>query len=72
MDPLLVILIVVAVIAMSGWGYGYYTARPVVTTGDVVAGPAPWVSPAGVIGLLAIIALAAMLFSGWRPFAVAP
>ena len=28
MDPLLIGLIIVAVIALSGWGYGTYAVRP--------------------------------------------
>jgi hypothetical protein len=67
-DPLLILLIVVAVIALSGWGYGtYYTRGPV--AGEVVAAPG-WVSPLGVLGLIAIVGLVAMLVSGWRPFVV--
>jgi hypothetical protein len=71
MDPLLIALIVLVVIALSGWGYGTYS-RPVVAPGAVVeAGPA-WVSPLGIIGLLAVIAVIAMLVTGWRPFVVVP
>jgi hypothetical protein len=72
MDILTLALIVVAVIALSGWGYGYYVARPA-TAGDVVAAPAPgYASPLGIIGLLVVVAVVAMLLTGWRPFVVAP
>ena len=68
MSLLLIILIVVAVLALGSWGYGYYSARPVVVT-DVasapVAGPSPLVHVIGVIGLLALIAFVVMLFMGW-------
>jgi len=71
MDPLLIALIVVAVIAMSGWGYGYY-ARPAVPAGEMLA-PAPaYASPLGIIGALAVVLLVAMLLTGWRPFVVVP
>ena len=69
MDPLLILLIIVAVIAVSGWGYGTYTTRAVPVQTEVVSAPG-WVSPLGILGLLAIIALAVMLFTGWRPFVV--
>lgn len=73
MDPLLIALIVLAVIALSGWGYGTYAYRPVATT-DVVAAPAApgWASPLGLLGLLLVIGLIAMLVTGWRPFVVVP
>jgi hypothetical protein len=61
---------VVAALALGGWGYGFY-GRPAVAPDEVIA-PAPtWVSPVGVIGLLAIIAVVALLLSGWHPFVVA-
>ena len=69
MDLLLLILIVLAVLSIGGWGYGYYGPRPVVT-GDAVAAPAAWASPLGILGLLAVIALCVMLFTGWRPFVI--
>ncbi len=69
MDPLLIVLIIVAVIALSGWGYGTYTTRAAPATTEVVTAPA-WVSPLGIIGLIAIVGLVAMLVTGWRPFVV--
>jgi len=73
MDPLLIGLIVLVVVALGGWGYGtYYVPRPVAAPGAVVdAGPG-WVSPLGIIGLLAVIAVIAMFVTGWRPFVVGP
>lgn len=68
MDLLLLILIVLAVLSIGGWGYGHYS-RPVVT-GEVVAAPAAWSTPLGLLGLLAVIALFVMLFTGWRPFVI--
>lgn len=68
MDLLLLLLIIVAVIALSGWGYGTYTTRAVPAE-TVVAGPA-WVSPLGILGMLTIIAIVAMMVTGWRPFVV--
>lgn len=71
MDILTIALIVVAVVALSGWGYGTYS-RPVGPVGGpVVAGPG-WVNPLGIVGLLVIVALVMMLVTGYRPFVVAP
>lgn len=71
MDPLLILLIIVAIIALSGWGYGTYTTRAVPVQTEVVTAPA-WTSPLGILGLLAIVALVAMFVTGWRPFVVVP
>ena len=68
MELLLIILIVVAVLSIGGWGYGYYSARPVAVT-DVSAGPAAGPSPIvhmiGVIGLLALVAFIVLWATGW-------
>jgi len=69
MSLLLIILIVVALLALSGWGYGYYSARPVVVTDTAApaAGPSPVISVIGVIGLLALIAFFVLwAFGGWH------
>jgi hypothetical protein len=72
MDPLLIGLIIVAVIALSGWGYGTYAVRPApAATTEVVAAPG-WVSPLGIIGLIVVVGVVVMLLTGWRPFVVAP
>jgi hypothetical protein len=71
MDPLLILLIIVAIIALSGWGYGTYTTRAVPAQTEIVTAPA-WISPLGILGLLAIVALVAMFVTGWRPFVVVP
>ena len=73
MDPLTIALIVLAVLLLGGFGYGYY-ARPVpAATHTVVTEPAPagYVTPLGLIGALVVIAVVAMLITGWRPFVVA-
>jgi hypothetical protein len=70
-DLLLILLIVVAVVAMSGWGYGIYSTRAVPVQTEVVAAPG-WVSPLGIIGLVALIAVFAMFVTGWRPFVAVP
>jgi len=70
MDPLLLVLIIVAIIALSGWGYGTYTTRPAPgATTEVVTAPV-WVNPLGILAALAIIGLLIMLITGWRPFVV--
>src|SRR5262249_9660941 len=58
-DLLTILLIVLIVLALSSVSYGYYTA-------PVGVGPAPWVTPLGVITLLLIIGLIVMLLTGWR------
>jgi hypothetical protein len=71
-DPLMIGLIIVAIIALGGWGYGTYGVRPAPgATTEVVAAPA-WASPLGLIGLLVVIGVVAMLVTGWRPVFVAP
>jgi hypothetical protein len=68
MDLLLIALIVVAVLALSGWGYGYYGARPVAVTDATAApeaGPSPLIHLLGLLGLLAIVAFIVLLATGW-------
>jgi hypothetical protein len=72
MDPLTVLLIVVAVLALSGWGYGTYYTRPVAAPRTEVVTAPGWVSPVGIIGLLAVIGVVLMLLTGWRPFVAYP
>jgi hypothetical protein len=70
MDPLLIALIIVAVIALGGWGYGNYAVRPAPgATTEVVATPG-WVSPLGIIGLIVVVGIIVMLLTGWQPFLV--
>lgn len=68
MELVLIALIVLAVLALSGWGYGRYSARPVVVT-DVAAapaaGPSPIITFIGVIGLLALVAFVVLWATGW-------
>jgi hypothetical protein len=70
MDPLLIVLIIVAILAIGGWGYGAYAVRPAPgATTEVVTGPA-WVTPIGLLGLIVIVGIVLMLITGWRPFVV--
>ena len=68
-DPLTIGLIVLAVLLLSGFGYGYYS-RPVVVDAPAPAGYG-YGSPLGVIGALVVVLLVVMLLTGWRPFVVA-
>jgi hypothetical protein len=70
MDILILLLIVLAVVSIGSWGYGTY-GRTSVADGPVAPGPG-WVNPMGIIGLILLVGLVMMLFTGWRPFAVAP
>lgn len=72
MDPLLIVLIIVAVIALGGWGYGTYGVAPAPgPRTEVVAGPG-WVNPVGILGLIVVVGIIVMLTTGWHPFVVAP
>ena len=68
MDLTLIALIVLAVLALSGWGFGYYAARPVAVSdasAAPAAGPSPTIHLLGVVGLLALIAFVVMWATGW-------
>jgi hypothetical protein len=70
MDPLIIILIALAVIAVSGWGYGTYAVGPPQgASTTVVSGPA-WANPLGIIGLVVVVGVIVMLTTGWRPFVI--
>lgn len=66
MDLLTLLLIVVAIVAILGWGFGTYSVPPAPVTG-AVAQPVGWTAPVGIIGVLAIIAIIMMLVTNWRP-----
>ena len=71
MDILTICLIILAVIALGGWGYGTYGYRPAPgPTTEVVAAPA-WATPLGFIGLIVVVGLIAMWATGWHPVIVA-
>jgi len=67
MDILTIALLVLAILALSGWGVGYYVARPAV--GPVVE-PAPSSAPlvhiVGIIGIGLLIGFAVLMITGWR------
>jgi hypothetical protein len=66
MDLLTLLLLIVLVVALTGWGYGTYAyTRPAAGT-EVVAAPA-WVSPLGIVAALAVVAVVLMLLTGWQP-----
>jgi hypothetical protein len=62
MDILTIALIVLAILALSGWGYGRYSAVPA----DAAMGPAPWVNPLGILGLVLLIAVVVLLLGGFQ------
>jgi hypothetical protein len=68
MSLLLIILLIVAVLAISSWGYGSYSYRPVAVADTMPAtGGSPIISFIGVIGLLALIAFFVLwAFGGWH------
>lgn len=59
MDPLMIVLIILVVLALGGAGYGYYGA-------PVGGGPSPLISALGVLGLILLVAFIVMLATGWR------
>jgi hypothetical protein len=59
MDLLTILLIVLIVLALGGWGYGSYYPP----TGG---GTSPLVNLLGVVALILITALIVMLITGWR------
>jgi len=67
MGLLLIILLVLAVLAMSSWGYSSYAYRPATVVAEPAAGPSPIISIIGVLGLLALIAFFVLwAVEGWR------
>lgn len=62
MDILTIALIVFAILALSGWGYGRYYAVPA----DAAVEPAGWVNPLGILGLVLLIAVVMLLLSGFQ------
>lgn len=57
MPGLMGALIVLAVLALGGWGYGVYAARPVRTADGVVpaADPSPLLHVVGAFGVLMLL-----------------
>jgi hypothetical protein len=67
MDPITILMIVLIVLALGGWGYGSYAGPP------AGGGPSPLVSSLGILALILIVAFIVMLATGWRfGFEVAP
>ena len=68
MDIITITVLVVGVLALAGWGYGYY-AVPAQAPGTVVqpaAGPSPMFGILGVVGLILIVVFVTLLATGWR------
>jgi hypothetical protein len=65
MDPVLIVLAVLALLALSGWGYGY--TRPPSLAGGAGPARARWVHPLGALGLFLAALIVLVLVTGWRP-----
>ncbi len=67
LDIVTLTILVVAILAIAGWGYGSYAARPVTVaeTGTAPA-PAPGLTLLGIVGLILIVAFVVLLATGWR------
>jgi len=65
MDAITLILLIVAILALSGAGYGYYNTRPAAGT-VVETGPGPGITLLGIVGLILLIAFIVLLATGWR------
>jgi hypothetical protein len=67
MDPITILMLVLIVLALGGFGYGAYAGGP------VGGGPSPLVSSLGILALILIVAFIVMLATGWRfGFEIAP
>ena len=67
MDLITITLLVLAVLALVGWGYGSYARRPVTVVESAPASaPAPGLTLLGIIGLILIVAFVVLLATGWR------
>jgi hypothetical protein len=67
MDIITITLLVLAGMALVGWGYGYYAARPVTVVESAPApAPARGLTLLGIIGLILIVAFVVLLATGWR------
>ena len=68
-------LLAAVLVSLSAWAYGRRTGHP--QRGDLVSaaepvptsGPAAWVNPMGIIGLLLLLALIILLINNWRTVA---
>ena len=58
MDPLMIVLLILVVLALGGAGYGYY--------GAPAGGGSPLISALGVLGLILLVAFIVLLATGWR------
>jgi hypothetical protein len=65
MDPVIIGLAVLTLLALSGWGYGY--TRPAPLAGGVGSARGRWVHPLGALGLFLAALIALLLVMGWRP-----
>jgi hypothetical protein len=67
MDVITIAFLVLAILALGGWGYGYLTAVPV--PGRVAGnapGPALGITLLGIIGLILLVAYLVLLATRWR------
>jgi hypothetical protein len=67
MDFLTITILILAILALGGWGYGAYAVRPAPgTVVETAPGPSPAITFLGVIGFVLLIAFIVMLATGWR------
>ena len=67
MDPLLIIVLVVALLLIGGAGVGYYGMRraPVVVE-EAPVGASPLISLLGIVGLILLVAFFTLWLTGWH------
>jgi hypothetical protein len=67
MDIITIAILIIAVLALGGWGYGYYATRPAAGVAvETVPAPNPGLSLLGIIGLILLVAFVVLLATGWR------
>ena len=69
MDAITITLLVLAILAIAGWGLGSFAARPapvVVSESAPVATGSPLLSLLGIVGLILLVAFIVLLLTGWR------
>ena len=65
MDIITISILVLAILAIGGWGYGSYVVQP--APGAVVqTGGSPGLTLLGIIGLILLVAFVVLLATGWR------
>ena len=66
MDLLTIALLVLGVLALAAWGYGYYARPPQATVIERAPAPVSCLTLLGIVGLILLVAFVVLLATGWR------